>query len=162
MNELVIAADSPTAPDVAALLARHLAFARDTSPPEDVHALDADGLQSETVSFFSVRSGGELLGIGALKQLAAGHVEIKSMHTAQGARGRGVGRAMLAHLLGVACSRGCGRVSLETGSVEEFAAARALYAAAGFVPCEPFADYGSSRHSTFMTLELGAGPPAQS
>jgi putative acetyltransferase len=76
------------------------------------------------------------------------------MHTAQAARGRGIGRAMLDHLIGVARERGCLRVSLETGSMDAFAPARSLYANAGFRPCGPFGDYRPSRTSTFMTLSL--------
>lgn len=155
MKGVVVAAASPTSPDELALLASHLDFARATSPPEDVHALDVEGLSAEGVSFFSARSEGQLVGIGALKKLEAGHAEIKSMHVARTARGRGVGRILLGHLLQVASEKGCLRVSLETGPSAEFAAARALYAAAGFRLCEPFGDYVSSPHSTFMTLVLG-------
>jgi putative acetyltransferase len=62
---------------------------------------------------------------------------------------------MVDELLAVARRRGYRRVSLETGSTEPFVPARALYAAAGFTACEPFADYVPSRNSTFMTLEFG-------
>jgi len=61
---------------------------------------------------------------------------------------------MLTHLLGVARARGCRRVSLETGTMEAFAPARALYESAGFVPCAPFAGYQPSEDNLFMTLEL--------
>jgi putative acetyltransferase len=149
-----IAADDPRAPDVRALLAGHLAFALATSPPEHSFALDVDGLLDPAVSFYSCRRAGELLGIGAIKQLDPAHGEIKSMHTAAAARGRGVGRAMLTHLLGVARARGYARVSLETGTMAEFAAARALYADAGFTGCPPFADYRPSPDNYFMTLDL--------
>ena len=77
------------------------------------------------------------------------------MHTAQAARGRGVGRAMLNHLLAVARSRGCARVSLETGTMEEFAPALEYSARAGFTACGPFADYQPSPDNCFMTLPLG-------
>ncbi len=66
---LVIAVDDPRAEDVRALLAAHLAFARRVTPPEDVHALDIEGLLDPAVTFFSARLDGELLGVGALKQL---------------------------------------------------------------------------------------------
>lgn len=152
----MVQADDPASPDVQGLLARHLAFATDHSPPEDQHALDMDGLRNEDVSFFSIRMEGELLAVGALKRLDDSHLEIKSMHTAEGARRRGIARAMLDHLLHVARSRGCRRVSLETGSMEAFAPARALYESAGFRVCEPFADYRPSPNSVFMTLALGS------
>ena len=106
------------------------------------------------LTLFSARLDGVLLGIGALRQFDPAHAELKSMHTASAARGRGVGRAMREHLLTVACSRGCTRVSLETGTIAAFAPARALYAGAGFEPCGPFGDYLPSPNSTFMTLSL--------
>lgn len=130
-----ISADDPRAADVRALLERHLAFALATTPPEHSFALDVDGLLDPAVTFFSFRAGGELLGVGAIKRLDPGHAEIKSMHTAAAARGRGAGRAMLNHLLGTARDQGYRRVSLETGTMAEFAPARALYASAGFMPC---------------------------
>ncbi len=156
MPELTIAVDDPRAADVRGLLERHLAHMNALSPPEDVHALDVDGLVDPAVTFFSARSGGRLLGVGALKQLEPGHAEIKSMHTAEEARGRGVARALLDHLLRVARDRGARRLSLETGSQPGFAPARALYAAAGFTPCPPFGDYRPSPHSTFLTRTLTA------
>lgn len=76
------------------------------------------------------------------------------MHTAAAFRGQGLARAMLDHLVAEARARGCTRLSLETGSMAEFAPARALYFSFGFEECKPFGDYQPSRHSTFMTLEL--------
>ncbi len=152
----MIARDDPTSHDVASLVATHVAFGHEHSPPEDVHALDTGRLADERISFFSARVDGQLLAIGALKRLDDEHVELKSMHTVQSRRGAGVGRAMLRHLLDVARQRGYARVSLETGSMDAFAPARALYASAGFVECPPFANYVTSTNSTFMTMTLQA------
>ena len=149
-----ISIDDPLAGDVRELLERHLAFAYATTAPEDVHALDVDELLDASVTFFSFRLDGELLGVAALKRLDGRHAEIKSMHTDRAVRGRGIGRALVEHLLRVARERGYRRVSLETGAGEAFAPARALYAAAGFAPCGPFAGYGPSPNSTYMTLSL--------
>ena len=147
-----IAQDDPRAGDVTALLARHLAFARSTSAPEDVYALDVDALTGPDVAFYSYRDDdGAVLGVGALKRLDDAHAEIKSMHTAQEARGRGVGRAMVEHLVAVARERGFSRVSLETGAGPAFAPARALYARAGFAPCGAFGSYLPSGNSAYMT-----------
>jgi len=150
----VVGPDDPESEDVQALLEAHLAFARTHSPPEDVHALDVTGLLAENASFFSIRVNGELLGVGALKQLDELHAELKSMHTAEAARGRGVGRAMLDHLVDTARARGCSRVSLETGSMAAFAPARSLYASAGFEICEPFGEHSFSPNSICMTRAL--------
>jgi putative acetyltransferase len=151
---LVVAADDPRVDDVRTLLERHLAFARAVTPPEGVHALDADGLLDPTVTCFSARLDGELLGVGALKQLDEAHAELKSMHTVEAARGQGVGRALVDHLLSVAAARNCQRVSLETGAMDAFAPARSLYTKVGFRPCAPFGEYARSPTSVCMTIAI--------
>jgi putative acetyltransferase len=65
-------------------------------------------------------------------------------------------RAMLAHMLHHARAQRVQRLWLETGSTDHFLPARSLYAAHGFVPCGPFADYREDPHSTFMRLDLQA------
>jgi putative acetyltransferase len=154
MRGLVISIDDPRADDVRALVGRHLAFANECTPLADVHALDLNELLSPAVTFFSVRCGRELLAIGALQELDETHVELKSMHTAEAARGQGVGRVMADHLIAIARERGYRRVSLETGTMDAFAPARRLYMSAGFTPCDPFGDYRISPNSTYMTLAL--------
>jgi putative acetyltransferase len=155
-----ISVDDPRAADVRALLARHLAHARANTQPEDVHALDVDALLDPVVTFFSFRAEGELLGVAALKRLDAAHGEIKSMHTAAAARGRGVGRALVDHLLEVARERGYRKVSLETGGGPAFAPARRLYTSVGFTPCGPFADFRPGPESTYMALCLDGSASA--
>lgn len=137
--------------DVRALLAEHLADMFATSPAESVHALDLDALRHETISFFTAREDGRLVGCGALKDLGDGHGEIKSMRTRAADRGRGVAAAVLRHLMDTARARGFTRLSLETGAEPAFAAARRLYVRHGFEPCEPFADYVPDPHSVFLT-----------
>ena len=149
-----ISIDDPSAPDVRALLEVHLTFARAQTPPEDAHAMDVEDLLDPGVTFFSYRRRGELLAVGALKRLDRDHAEVKSMHTSQTVRGRGVGRRMLEHLIAVARAEGYGRLSLETGSMSAFAPARGLYASAGFQACEPFGAYRLSPNSTYMSIEL--------
>lgn len=154
MSTWTIAEEDPRDPDVLALLERHLEFARAVTPPDDVHALDVEGLLDDRVTFFGLRSADRLLGIGAIKSLDESHVELKSIHTAEEARGNGIGRAIVEHLLEVARSKGATRASLETGAMDEFAPSRSLYQRVGFVDCEPFAEYVPSRNSTFMTMDL--------
>jgi putative acetyltransferase len=149
-----ITIDDPRGADVQELITAHRSFAASLSPPENVFALDSDGLLDPDVTLFSCRRGGELLAIGALRHLDDDHCEVKSMHTAAAARRSGIGRAMLAHLIGVARQRGYRRISLETGSMAGFAPARALYASGGFLECGPFADYEPGPYSTFMTRAL--------
>lgn len=149
-----ITASDPRHPQVAALLAAHLAFAHLVTPPGHVHALDVSGLLGEQVTLYALRDGDEVLAIGALRELDAGHGEIKSMHTAEAARGRGLGRALLEYLIAEARQRGYSRVSLETGTMEGFRPARDLYSSYGFEECPPFADYVAVPNSVCMTVSL--------
>ena len=154
MPALKIEPDDPRRDDIQDLLTSHMSLMQDSSPPEHIHALDTNGLLAPNVSFYSLREDGLLLGVGALKELEPVHGEIKSMHTRIDQRGRGLGRMLLDYLLATARSRGYRRVSLETGTMEQFAAARALYMSAGFEVCEPFAQYWDNEYSVCMTLQL--------
>ena len=112
---------------VRALILAQLEYGRAVSPPEDAHALEPEEFAGPGVELFAAREGEAVLAIGALVRIDDDHGELKAMHTAAAARGRGLGRAMLAHLLAEARGRGYRRVSLETGAMAAFAPARALY-----------------------------------
>ena len=154
MTELRIRKDDLGGPEIAALLRAHLDHAATHSPPESIHALDLEALRAPEITFWSAWSDGALAGCAALKQLAPDHGEVKSMHTALAHRGKGVAARLLTHLLAEAKARGYRRVSLETGTMEGFAAARALYARFGFTVCPPFAQYREDPHSVCMTRLL--------
>lgn len=149
-----IAVDDLSGADVAELLAEHLAGMTRHSPPESIHALGLSALQSPDITFWTAREGSVLLGCGALKKLDARHGEIKSMRTAQAHLRRGVGTAMLRHLLNEARRRSYSRVSLETGSGPAFEPAHNLYKKFGFRFCESFGDYPEDPFSRFMTQQL--------
>jgi putative acetyltransferase len=152
--DLVVALDDPRATDARALLQTHVEFAQGVTPPEHVHAVDADALVGPDVTFMTARRDGRLLGVGALKVLGEGHAELKSMHVYRDARGQGVARALLISLLGAARERGLDRVSLVTGPGLDFAPARALYEGTGFTYCQAFLPYEDTDESVFMTLLL--------
>jgi putative acetyltransferase len=139
---------------VQALLGVHLAAARANTAAGFAFALDLSGLRAPGIRFFSAWEGEELRGVAALKRLAPDHGEVKSMHTAEAARRRGVGAALLRHVMAEARAMGMARLSLETGTSAHFAAAVALYRAHGFAPCGPFGDYRPSPENQFFTLAL--------
>ena len=136
------------------LIARHLAGMRAGSPPESVHALDIDGLLSPDLTFWSVWIENEIAGCGALKRLDQKGGEIKSMRVADKFLGRGVGRAILNHLISEARSRGMESLWLETGESEAFTPALRLYESAGFKRCGPFDGYTEDPFSVFMTRTI--------
>ena len=136
------------------LLAVHLAGMHKNSPPDSVYALDLSGLQRPGVSVWTAWEGEELMGIGALKQLSPPTGEIKSMRTDSRHLRKGVGRAILNHIIDEARQRGYRRLSLETGSGAEFDAALSLYRKRGFSNGEPFGGYVASDFNQFLHLEL--------
>lgn len=148
--------DTLEGPEVADLLRDHLDQMAVHSPPESRHALDLTGLKAPSITFWSAWDGDQLMGCGALKELDAGHGELKSMKTANAYLKRGVAKALLMHILTEAERRGYRRVSLETGSMAAFEPARRLYAGFGFEFCGPFGDYVEDPNSVFMTLALPA------
>ena len=146
--------DDLSRPQVHALLREHLSHMHELSPADRVFALDLSKLKAPGISLWTVWHDETLLGCGALKELSPLHGEVKSMRTPAQLRGRGAGRAVLAHIVATARERGYRRLSLETGTHPAFGAAKALYASAGFQPCGPFAGYVADPHSTFMALQL--------
>ena len=146
--------DDLTGAAIKELLRQHLANMFENSPPQSVHALNIDELRKPDITFWSVWSGYELMGCGALKELDSRHGEIKSMRTLEKHRRKGVAAALVDHILKEAKRRNYSRVSLETGSMAAFAPAQRLYAKFGFTTCGPFADYVDDPNSLYMTKEL--------
>ena len=82
---------------------------------------------------------GEAVACGAVRVIAPGVAEVKRMYVAPRARGRGVGRMLLAALERAAADLGCGTLRLDTMAAMTEAAA--LYRGAGY---EPIADYNGN------------------
>jgi len=127
---------------------------RSVSPPESAHALDLEELRHPSITFWTIWDRTDLAGCAALKELDPRHGEIKSMRTARAHRRKGVAAALLRHMIAQAEARAYERLSLETGSMTEFAPARAFYARFGFTFCSPFADYTDDPNSVFMTRQI--------
>ena len=137
-----------------ALLALHLAEMQTNSPPESVFALDLSGLQAPAIKVWTAWIGDEVAGMGALNTLDDRTGEIKSMRTHPDHIRKGVGAALLLHILAEAQRRGLSVVKLETGSGSAFEPALALYRRHGFEPCGPFGYYRPSEFNQFMMLRL--------
>lgn len=153
-------------PDVAALLSAHHAEMRALSPVESCHVMTGSDLWDQGARLFALAEpGGKTLAVGALKTVAPGGappaldlskpvVELKSMHVAAQWRNRCLGRVLLSEMLRIAKASGAAGACLETGSAQEFSAARALYLSQGFSVCPPFGDYAEDPISVFMYLKL--------
>lgn len=140
--------------EIAKLLQEHLEGMRAISPPCSVHALDIEALRQAEITFWSAWNDGQLLGCGAMKELDATHAEVKSMRTATQHLRKGVAATLLQTIIDAAQTCGYRRLSLETGSTEDFKPAHRLYESFGFKVCGPFGSYALDPFSLFMTKEL--------
>jgi putative acetyltransferase len=152
--QLAIREDDLSGEATRELVRLHLQGMHASSPPGSVFALDRAGLTSPDVTLWTAWLGEDIAGMGALRDLCDGTGEVKSMRTHPRFLRRGVARALLEHIIGVARERRMIRLSLETGSGPAFEPALVLYRRRGFVARGPFAQYQRSAFNQFLHLEL--------
>lgn len=151
---LIICAAGPTEPAIMNLIATHIAYGEAAYPSESNHHLDAEAHTDNAVELFAAWEGTSCLGMLGMMKMSDTMAEIKSMHVLEAGRGRGVGKALLDHVMVHARATGITRLFLETGSRDASAAARRLYERSGFEYCPPFGDYTIDPESVFMTLTM--------
>lgn len=137
------------------LLNLHLAEMHQNTPPGHVHALDRSGLRAPNITVWSAWDGSALVGIAALKIHDDATGELKSMRTHPAHLLKGVGSALLEHIIHEARRRGLRRLGLETGRGPAFEPALALYRRYDFADGDVFADHRRSEFSRFLHLDLG-------
>lgn len=95
-------------------------------------------------AFLVARVGDEPVGCGALRKLEEGVAEVKHMWVDPSARGRGVGRRLLAAVEEQAADLGCGLVRLDTSAY--LPEAVALYKASGYREIHAYNDNPYAAH----------------
>ena len=146
-----IANESPDQPEVRQLIDELDAYQKPLYPPESHHGIDMPALLASNVLFAVMRdAAGVAVGCGAVV-LGTQHGELKRMYVQPALRGQGAGRALLQWLEQQAIAQGFYVFVLETGVLQH--AALALYARAGYLPCEPFDDYQPDPLSVFLRKE---------
>ncbi|NNC52517.1 MAG: GNAT family N-acetyltransferase [Erythrobacter sp.] len=140
--------------EVRAIIAFHQQDMEEMSPPGTSWALDLSGLSDPSVTVLGAWEDDTLLGIGAIKRFGDGTAELKSMRTLPAHLGKGVAKALLAQLIALSRSEGLHRLSLETGTSEEFLPAISLYTKHGFSKGETFSEYENGPHNQCYHLDL--------
>lgn len=151
---MLIKLDDLSSPEIHSLLSLHISDLQSKTPSESCYVLNLTALKHPSISVYSAWEGNELLGCGALKELSSTTGEIKSMRTATAHLRRGVGRAIVQHIIDEAKGRGYVSLYLETGTGQEFRRARELYGRFGFGGCEAFGGYVAGGDNCFMRLVL--------
>lgn len=142
----------PSSPrDAIHLLDAHHALMQSLFPAEANNYLELDELLLPDIRFFGASCQGELVGCGALA-VKQGYGEIKSMHVAEGARGRGIASEIVKRIISEAKREALSILRLETG--DKLVAAHRLYERHGFAFRGPFGDYPDLPESMFMEKRL--------
>jgi GNAT superfamily N-acetyltransferase len=82
---------------------------------------------------------GALIGSAAVKHLPDGAAELKRLYVRPAARGTGLGKQLAAAAIDRARDLGYAVIRLDT--LPRMEAARGIYGALGFEPCEPWVDH---------------------
>jgi len=137
--EVQVALMSPR--DAVHLLEAHHALMQFLFSEESNNYLELEELQRPEIRFFGASLEGDVIGCGALA-IKPGYGEIKSMHVAETARGKGVAGDIL------------GRLISEAKREKLKLLAHRLYARHGFSFRGPFGDYPDLPESMFMEKRL--------
>jgi putative acetyltransferase len=137
MNLTIERVSEPT-PEVHDLIGELDAVLNAAYEPHQRHGLAIAQLFEPHVRFFLARLDGEAVACGGVA-LFDDYAEVKRMYTREAARGRGVGKALLARIEQRAREAGKPMLRLETGTLQ--AAAIGLYERCGFRPCHAFGSY---------------------
>jgi putative acetyltransferase len=130
---------APT-PEVVALLTELDGVLGAEYEPHQRHALSVEALFQPGILFFVARLDGAAAGCGGVAMFD-GFAEVKRMYSRESARGRGIGKALLARIEAEARGAGLPLLRLETG-IRQFAAI-GLYERCGFSACSAFGHYAT-------------------
>lgn len=147
---LVVPLDDPRA---RALEARHIAEMMRRYGGRGPGLLLGDEFEPPLGCFVVAAVDDVAVGCGGFRPLRPGIAEIKRMYVDTSARGRGIGRRLLAFLEDRARSIGYTEMWLETGS--EQPEAISLYVSAGYEPMVPYGEFQHDERSRCFSRLLG-------
>jgi putative acetyltransferase len=139
-------------PEVAALLAQSDDVAARLYPRDYRRPITCESLRRPGAHVLIARLSGTAVGLCVVFERGDGTAEIKRMIVEEGARGCGVGAALLGKAHAEASKLGAHTALLEVGVYNT--EAQALYRSAGYRPRQPFSPYQASPISLFMERPL--------
>ena len=152
-SEVIITAERPDQEDSQLLLASLRAELAEKYPDElRGFSPSPDELMIAGAVFLVARQNGKAVGCGAIRPLEPGVAEVKRMFVVTGARGHGIGRAVLQKLELLAGEMGYSTIRLETGLKQP--AAIALYETAGYKPYPCYGPYATNPLSVCFQKRL--------
>lgn len=151
---IVIAQEQPDSPDARTLVTELDAFLTPLYPDESRHGYSVERLIAQGVAFFVLRVDGVAAACGGIQFFDEGFGEIKRMYVRPAYRGRGLSKAMLAHLENYTRGQGVYLLRLETGLYQTEAIS--LYEKMGYTRTGPFGPYTDDPLSLLYEKGLAA------
>src|SRR5262245_7209422 len=139
MGDIRIAPEDPRTGEIVAMIAELDRYLTSLYPAESNHLLALEALTAKNVAFFVARRDGAAEACGALVCESPDWGEIKRIYVRPGARGLGLGRAVLAAIEAEGRKMGLRRLRLETGSRQP--EALGLFERSGYGRCAAFGAY---------------------
>jgi GNAT superfamily N-acetyltransferase len=138
--ELEVERVDPDSPEASGLLEAYFLELRERLAPSPVKIVRRwpEDFRGPGAAVVLARADGRAVGCAGLRPLGEGVVELKHFFLAREARGRGLGRGMLAGVEEVARERGARRIVLDTAA--PLIEAAALYRSAGYADIPRFND----------------------
>jgi putative acetyltransferase len=149
---LAIEVESPRQTEIARLIRQSDDYLTALYPPASRHAIDLEALAAPNVRLLIARLDGVAVGCVGLALGEPGQAEIKRLFVQPAARGRGIGRALMAQLEWLAAEEGVSLLQLETGVKQP--EALSLYRALGYAERGPFGAYRPDPLCLFMEKRL--------
>ena len=147
--------ETPLQDDVRRLIGDLNAYLIPLSPLEFQFQMTAEEMAAPDTSVLVARNEDhKAIGMGALKICSEKWGEVKRMFVLPEGRGKGVGAALLDHIIELARKHKLRVLMLETGMGKGYESAWRLYQNAGFVRRGRFSDYPDSGYSAFFEKAL--------
>jgi putative acetyltransferase len=155
MLDIALHIEDPSAPEVAALVAKLDAFLDSLYPPDPYYLMPVAALCEPHVTFLTARCESRLVGCGAILNHNGEYGEVKRMFVVPEFRGHKIASRILAELERIARAQGLPVMRMETGCRQTEAIR--FYENAGYVRRAPFGDYPQCDLSVFF--EKPVTPP---
>lgn len=158
VDDLKFDVADPRSSEVRALVAELDSYLLALYPAESNHLIDVDDLVGPDRRFVIARTGGGIVGCGAVIFHGREYAEIKRIYVAPRARGSQIGSVIISHLEAEATAAGIPLIRLETGIRQP--EALAAFTRLGFQRCDVFGDYPpDDPNSVFMEKHLNSQGP---
>jgi putative acetyltransferase len=154
MSKILIQKADKTDSRLLDIIKTHHDYTLSHTPACSGHAVSVETVSDTSLTYWLALEDDIAVGCIALKERIDHIGEIKTMHTLEAHRGKGIARLLMETVEKEARSRAMSELVLETGKSDEFGPSRKFYTNYGFQHCAPFDEYIGDDFSYCMRKSL--------